>query len=157
MSKLTPNLWFDSNAEEAVEFYCSVFKNSRVNRILHYGPEGPGAAGAVMTIDFELDGQPFTAINGGPYYQFTPAVSFVIDCHTQEEVDYYWERLLAGGEAEQCGWLRDRYGLSWQVVPVILIDMLLDPDPARARRVTKAMLGMVKLDIAALRQAYQQG
>lgn len=153
MKTITPNLWFDTEAEEAAGFYTSVFENSRIVKITHYGDAGPRPAGTVMTVAFELDGQPFVGINGGPEFTFDEAVSFQISCGTQEEVDHYWERLSEGGTEGQCGWLKDRYGLSWQVVPTGMGEFLADPDPGRARRAMQAMLGMSKLDLAALRGA----
>src|ERR1700676_161882 len=154
--KIPPFLWFDHQAEEAVGFYTSIFKDSKIGTVTRYGEAGPGPKGSVMTMGFELDGQEFVALNGGPHYQFTPAISFVINCESQEEVDHYWETLSAGGQEIQCGWLRDKYGVSWQVVPTVLIDMLHDKDAARAQRVMKAMLQMKKIDIARLEEAYRQ-
>ncbi|MEA2223772.1 MAG: hypothetical protein QOH83_2148 [Solirubrobacteraceae bacterium] len=151
--KLTPNLWFDTEAEEAAAFYISVFENSRIVYVTHYPEGGPGPAGAVMTVEFELDGQRFVGINGGPQFTFSEAVSFQIDCETQDEIDYYWERLSEGGEEGPCGWLKDRYGLSWQVVPTGMEELFTDPNPERAQRAMQAMLGMSKLDVAALRSA----
>jgi predicted 3-demethylubiquinone-9 3-methyltransferase (glyoxalase superfamily) len=151
--KITPNLWFDTEAEEAAEFYVSVFDNSRIVNMTHYREGGPRDAGMVMTVEFELDGQRFVGINGGPQFKFDEAVSFAISCEDQEEVDYYWERLSDGGEEGPCGWLKDRYGLSWQVVPTGMDEILNDPDPERARRAMEAMLQMRKLDIEALRRA----
>ena len=151
---IVPNLWFDSEAEQAAEFYCSVFPDSRILGLTRYPEGAPGPAGTVMTVDFELDGMRFTGINGGPQFPFTEAVSFLITCATQEEVDTYWDALLAdGGEPSQCGWLKDRYGLAWQVVPDGMDDLFTDPDPAKAQRAMQAMLGMVKLDLHALRSA----
>jgi predicted 3-demethylubiquinone-9 3-methyltransferase (glyoxalase superfamily) len=152
-TKITPNLWFDTEAEEAAGYYVSVFKNSRIVNVLRYTEAGPRPAGMVMTVEFELDGQRFVAINGGPEFTFDEAVSFQIDCETQDEVDYYWDRLSEGGEEGPCGWLKDRYGLSWQVVPTGMEELFSDPDPKRAERAMQAMLGMGKLDIAALRSA----
>jgi predicted 3-demethylubiquinone-9 3-methyltransferase (glyoxalase superfamily) len=151
--RITPNLWFDTEAEEAAAFYTSVFENSRVVNVIRYPEGAPRAAGMVMTVEFELDGQRFVGINGGPQFTFDEAVSFQIDCETQEEVDHYWERLSEGGEEGPCGWLKDRYGLSWQVVPTGMQELFADPDPERARRAMDAMLKMRKLDIAALRSA----
>jgi predicted 3-demethylubiquinone-9 3-methyltransferase (glyoxalase superfamily) len=151
--RIVPNLWFDTEAEEAAEFYISVFKNSRVRHVARYTEAGPRPAGTVMTVEFELDGQRFVGINGGPEFKFDEAVSFQIDCETQEEIDYYWERLTDGGKESQCGWLTDRYGLSWQVVPTGMEELFDDPDPKRAERAMQALLGMSKLDIAALRSA----
>ncbi|SCL33703.1 Glyoxalase superfamily enzyme, possibly 3-demethylubiquinone-9 3-methyltransferase [Micromonospora rhizosphaerae] len=151
--KITPNLWFDTQAEEAANFYISVFDNSRIVNVTRYTEAGPRPAGMVMTVEFELAGQRFVGINGGPEFTFTEAVSFQINCETQDEIDYYWERLSEGGQEGPCGWLKDRYGLSWQVVPTGMEEMLNDPDPERARRAMQAMLGMGKIDIAALRSA----
>lgn len=150
---IVPNLWFDTEAEEAAAFYVSVFPDSRIVDVVRYTEAGPGPAGSVVTVEFELRGQRFVGINGGPAFPFTEAVSFQITCESQEEVDYYWERLTDGGQEVQCGWLKDRYGLSWQVVPRVLSELLTDADPERSRRATEAMLGMVKLDIDALRTA----
>jgi predicted 3-demethylubiquinone-9 3-methyltransferase (glyoxalase superfamily) len=156
--KITPCLWFDDQAEEAAKFYCSVFKNSRITSVSHYtevGTEIHGRKpGSVMAVAFELNGQPFTALNGGPVFQFNEAISLQIDCKTQEEVDHYWQKLSADPKAQQCGWLKDKYGLSWQVVPAVLFDMLQDKDRKRAGRVMDAMLHMKKLDIKGLEKAY---
>jgi predicted 3-demethylubiquinone-9 3-methyltransferase (glyoxalase superfamily) len=166
IQKITPFLWFDNQAEEAVNFYISVFKNysspvglSEVKTVVRYGDAGPGKKGSVMTIAFNLEGQEFTAINGGPMFNFTPAISLVIKCKTQEEVDYYWEKLSEGGydPAQQCGWLQDKYGLSWQIVPVALIEMLNDPDPEKSSSVMQAMLQMKKIEINKLKKAYENG
>jgi len=154
--KITPFLWFDHQAEEAATFYTSIFKNSKIETVTRYGDAGPGPKGSVMTIAFELDGQKFVALNGGPHYQFTPAISFVVNCEGQEEVDHYWEKLTAGGKEIQCGWLVDKYGVSWQVVPKALIEMLTDKDPARSQRAMKAMFQMKKIDLARLKAAYDQ-
>ncbi len=151
--KIIPSLWFDTEAQEAAGFYTSVFKNSRIVNVAHYTEAGPRPAGTVMTVEFELDGQRFVGINGGPEFPFTEAVSFQITCATQDEVDYYWERLSEGGQEGPCGWLKDRYGLSWQVVPTGMEELFTDPDPQRAERAMQAMLGTGKLDIAALRNA----
>jgi predicted 3-demethylubiquinone-9 3-methyltransferase (glyoxalase superfamily) len=151
--RISPNLWFDTEAEEAAAFYVSVFENSRIVRVLRYTEAGPRPAGSVMTVEFELDGQRFVAINGGPEFTFDEAVSLEISCKDQDEVDYYWEKLTEGGEEGPCGWLKDRYGLSWQVVPAGMEDLLADSDPERARRAMEAMFGMRKLDAAALRAA----
>ncbi len=151
--KIIPNLWFDTQAEQAASFYCSIFKNSRILSTTRYPEGGPGPVGEVMTVDFELDGERFVGINGGPQFPFTEAVSFLITCADQAEVDYFWERLTDGGQEVQCGWLKDKYGLSWQVVPEGMDEVLNDPDPTRAQRAMQAMLGMVKLDLAALRAA----
>jgi predicted 3-demethylubiquinone-9 3-methyltransferase (glyoxalase superfamily) len=153
MPQITPNLWFDKEGEEAAKFYTSVFPNSEIKGVLRYTDAGPGPAGAVVTVDFVLDGQPFTAINGGPLFTFDEAVSMLISCADQDEVDHYWNALTEGGEESQCGWLKDKYGLSWQVVPAVLDELMSDPDKGRAERATKAMLGMKKLDVAALQAA----
>ena len=151
--KIVPNLWFDTEAEEAANFYISVFKNSRIVSVAHYTEAGPREAGTVMTVEFELDGNRFVGINGGPQFKFDEAVSFQITCEDQDEVDYYWEKLTEGGAESQCGWLKDKFGLSWQVVPTGMEEVFSDPDPERARRAMEAMLQMRKLDIAALRRA----
>ena len=151
--KIVPNLWFDTEAEEAADFYTTVFKNSRILNRTHYPQDAPREAGTVMTVEFELDGQRFVGINGGSQFKFDEAVSFEIKCEDQEEVDYYWGRLTDGGEESQCGWLKDRYGLSWQVVPAGMEELFADPDSEKARRAMQAMLGMRKLDVAALRAA----
>ena len=158
MQKITPFLWFDSQAEDAVKFYVSIFKGSKVRGVTRYDEEGAKAAGrpkgSVMTVAFELDGQEFTALNGGPIFKFTEAISFVVNCETQKEVDHFWEKLSAGGHQVQCGWLKDRFGVSWQVVPTVLVEMLQDKDREKSRRVMAAMLKMIKIDIAALKKAY---
>lgn len=151
--KIIPNLWFDTEAEEAASFYVSVFEEGRIVNVTHYTEAGPRPAGTVMTVEFELEGQRFVGINGGPEFKFDEAVSFQITCEDQDEVDYFWAKLSEGGEESQCGWLKDRYGLSWQVVPTGMEEVFADPDPERARRAMKAMLGMRKLDVAALRRA----
>jgi predicted 3-demethylubiquinone-9 3-methyltransferase (glyoxalase superfamily) len=156
MPKPTPCLWFDTQAEEAANFYASIFPNSRVGTIARYGDAGPGPAGSVMTVEFELDGQSFTGLNGGPHFTFSEAISFQIDCADQDEVDYFWDRLLDGGEESQCGWLEDRYGLSWQVVPRVLTTMASDPDPKKSQAVIECMLGMKKLIVADLQAAYDK-
>jgi predicted 3-demethylubiquinone-9 3-methyltransferase (glyoxalase superfamily) len=153
MGKITPFLWFDTQAEEAARFYASVFRNSKVGTISHYGEAGPGTPGSVMTVSFELDGQEFTALNGGPEFRFTEAISFQVDCDTQEEVDRYWSALSEGGEEGPCGWLKDRFGLSWQIVPTALQRLITDPDREKAQRAMAAMLNMGKLDIAELEGA----
>ena len=153
MQKITPFLWFDGKAEEAARFYMSVFKNSKLLSVSRYGEGGPGPQGTVMTVAFELDGEKFVALNGGPNYTFSPAVSFVVNCETQQEVDHYWERLSEGGEEIQCGWLKDKYGLSWQIVPTVLPELLQVKDAEKRKRVMAAMLKMVKLDIEALKRA----
>ena len=153
MPTITPNLWFDDQGLEAAEYYVSLFPNSKINDVTYYGEAGPGPAGTVLTVEFELDGQPFVAINGGPMFQFDEAVSFMIECADQDEVDRYWDALTDGGEESQCGWLKDRYGLSWQVCPAGMAEALNDPDQERAQRAMRAMLGMRKIDLAALRAA----
>ncbi|MDM9561101.1 VOC family protein [Bordetella petrii] len=152
---ITTFLWFDHQAEEAARFYTSVFKNSRLGDIVRYPAGTPGPEGSVMTVTFTLNGQEFVALNGGPHFSFTPAISLVINCQDQAEVDYYWERLSTGGPGEQCGWVQDKYGLSWQIVPVELTSMLKRADSAAAARIMKAVLGMRKLDLAAIRRAGQ--
>jgi len=154
MQKISPFLWFNDNAEEAVKFYMSIFKNSKILAIARYGEAGPGSKGSVMTIHFQLEGQEFIALNGGPHFTFNEAISFSIDCETQEEVDELWERLSEGGQKSRCGWLKDKYGLSWQVNPRVLGEMLSDEDPKKAKRVMDAMLQMDKIDIKTLRKAY---
>jgi predicted 3-demethylubiquinone-9 3-methyltransferase (glyoxalase superfamily) len=154
MQKITPFLWFDGQAEEAANFYVSVFRNGKLGHVSRYGETGPGPAGSVMVASFEIEGLTFTALNGGPHFKFTPAVSFVIDCKSQDEVDYFWERLGEGGRTDQCGWLQDKFGLSWQVIPTVLVELLGDPDPAKAQRVMAAMMQMTKIDIAKLREAH---
>jgi len=156
IQKITPFLWFDNQAEEAAAFYTSIFPNSRVSKVVRYGDAGPGPAGSVMTVDFQLEGQSFVALNGGPLFKFTEAISFVVNCQTQEEVDAYWEKLTAGGSDIQCGWLKDKFGLSWQIVPTALIEFLSDRDPEKAARVMKTMLTMKKLDIRRLQHAYDE-
>jgi predicted 3-demethylubiquinone-9 3-methyltransferase (glyoxalase superfamily) len=151
--KISAFLWFDNNAEEAVNFYVSVFKNSSVLKTVHYGDEGPGPKGTVMTIDFQLDGQEFTALNGGPQFKFTEAISLVVHCKTQEEVDHFWEKLSDGGEKIECGWVKDKFGLAWQIVPDVLLELLTDDDPQKSQRVMKALMQMKKLDIQGLKQA----
>jgi len=155
MRKITPFLWFDSQAEEASHFYVSIFKNSKIGSIARYGDAGPGAKGSVMTIAFELDGQPFVALNGGPLFKFTEAVSFVVDCADQAEIDELWEKLSAGGNESRCGWLKDKFGLSWQIVPSMLVALLTDPDPQKSRRAMEAMLQMGRIDIAKLQAAHR--
>jgi predicted 3-demethylubiquinone-9 3-methyltransferase (glyoxalase superfamily) len=157
MPRITPSLWFDTEGEDAAEFYVSVFPNSKITHVSHYGEAGPRPAGTVLTVDFELDGQRYTAINGGPQFTFSEAISLQISCADQAEVDHYWDALSEGGSEGPCGWLKDRYGLSWQVVPKALGELIGDPDPARATRAMKAMLGMRKLDVAALRAAADAG
>ena len=154
---ITPNLWFDTQAEEAAEYYCSIFPDSRVVNVTHYTEAAPGKAGQVLTVDFELQGQRFTALNGGPEFNFTEAVSFQIDCADQEEADHYWYSLSKDGEESQCGWLKDRYGLSWQVVPRRLLELLADPDAGRSTRAMQAMLRMGRIDVAELERAADGG
>ena len=158
MQKITPFLWFDNQAEEAVKFYTSIFKNSRIGKIARYGEEGERIAGrpkgSIMTVEFQLEGQEFIALNGGPHCKFTEAISFVVNCKTQAEVDKFWKKLSAGGKKVQCGWLKDEYGLSWQIVPTILGELMSDKDTAKSHRVMQAMLKMVKLDIKKLKDAY---
>jgi predicted 3-demethylubiquinone-9 3-methyltransferase (glyoxalase superfamily) len=156
MKRITPFLWFDDKAEEAMNFYVAVFKNSKVGSVTRYGEGGPGPKGKVMTATFELDGQEFMALNAGPQFKFTEAISFYVNCETQEEVDELWEKLSKGGQQGQCGWLKDKFGLSWQVVPSILGKLLRDKDPEKSKRVMKAMLQMQKIDIKKLKQAYDQ-
>jgi predicted 3-demethylubiquinone-9 3-methyltransferase (glyoxalase superfamily) len=157
MQKITPFFWFNDNAEKAVKFYTSIFKKSKIGKIARYDEAGEKVAGrpagSVMTVEFQLEGQEFVALNGGPMFKFTEAISFVVNCETQEEVDYYWEKLSAGGKEVQCGWLKDKFGLSWQIVPTVLGELLSDKDAAKAQRVMQAMLKMVKLDIKKLKQA----
>ena len=153
MNKISPFLWFDTQAEEAARFYVSVFKNSRLGKITRYGAGSPGPAGTVMTAEFELEGESFIALNGGPQFQFSEAVSFSVDCKSQEEVDYFWDKLGDGGQPGPCGWLKDKFGLSWQINPAILGQLLSDPDAAKAKRVMDAMLKMSKIEIAELQRA----
>lgn len=155
MQKITPFLWFDNQAEEAVNHYLSIFKNSKILATTRYGEAGPGPKGTVMTMQFQLEGQEFVALNGGPHFKFTEAISLVVNCESQREVDELWEKLSAGGQPSQCGWLKDKFGLSWQIVPTALGRMLEDKDAARSRRVMEAMLQMHKLDLALLKQAYE--
>jgi predicted 3-demethylubiquinone-9 3-methyltransferase (glyoxalase superfamily) len=156
MQKIAPCLWFDGKAEEAMNFYTSIFKNSKVGNVTRYGEAGPGENGSVMTATFEIEGQEFLALNGGPIFKFSPAISFIVYCKTQEEVDDFWGKLLEGGAQQQCGWLTDKFGVSWQIVPTILPEMLQDKDAEKTKRVMQAMLKMVKLDIKVLKQAYEQ-
>lgn len=155
MQKITPCLWFDNQAEEAVRFYLSIFKNSRVLDVMRYGEAGPGPPGSVLTMTFVLDGQEYIALNGGPMFKFTEAISLLIRCESQQEVDELWEKLSAGGEKSRCGWLKDKFGLSWQIVPSVLYPMLQDKDPTKSRRVMEALLQMDKLDIETLKHAYE--
>jgi predicted 3-demethylubiquinone-9 3-methyltransferase (glyoxalase superfamily) len=156
MQKIIPFLWFDGNAEEAAKFHTSIFKNSKILTVTRYGEAGPGPKGSVMTVVFQLDGQEFIALNGGPHFKFTEAISFSVDCKTQQEVDEFWGKLSEGGEEGPCGWLKDKYGLSWQINPTVLGEMLSDPDPQKSKRVMEAMLKMKKIDIKTLRQACAQ-
>src|SRR4030081_1822984 len=156
MQKITPFLWFDGKAEEAMNFYVSVFKNSKVGRVTRYGEAGPGQKGTVMSATFQLEEQDFFALNGGPQFVFTPAISFFVSCETQEEVDELWEKLSEGGEEGQCGWLKDKFGMSWQIIPTALGELLGDKDPEKSNRVMQAMLQMHKIEIEKLRQAYEQ-
>jgi len=154
MQKITPCLWFDGQAEEAMNFYVSIFQNSKVGKVTRYSEQGPGALGTVMSATFELEGQQFYALNGGPMYQLTPAISFFVSCETQAEVDELWEKLVAGGQPNRCGWLQDKFGVSWQIIPRVLGEYLGDKDPSKAAKVMQAMLTMVKLDIQTLKDAY---
>lgn len=156
MQRITPFLWFNDQAEEAANFYTSIFKNSKIGTINRYGEDVPGPKGKVMTVTFELDGQEMIALNGGPDFSFTEAISFFVKCEDQAEVDRYWEKLSEGGQVQQCGWLKDKYGVSWQIVPTILEKLMNDPDPQKANRVTQAMLQMIKIDIEGLKRAYAQ-
>jgi predicted 3-demethylubiquinone-9 3-methyltransferase (glyoxalase superfamily) len=156
MKKITPFLWFDDKAEDAMNFYVSIFNRSKTGAITRYGEGGPGPKGTVMTASFQLDGQDFMALNGGPLFKFTEAISFFVNCETQAEVDELWEKLSAGGEKGRCGWLKDKYGLSWQIIPTVLGELMQDKDPEKSKRVIQAMLQMNKLDIAGLKRAYEQ-
>ncbi|MBS7563600.1 VOC family protein [Mucilaginibacter sp. Bleaf8] len=157
MPSITPFLWFNNNAEEALTFYTSVFKEAEIGKVVRYGDAGPGPAGSLMTATFTLNGQKFIALNGGPHYKFTEAISFVINCQMQEEVDYYWEKLADGGEPGRCGWLKDQFGLSWQVVPDALAELLKGADAAKSQNVMQALMQMGKIDIAVLQEAYMKG
>ena len=157
MQKITPFLWFDNNAEEAANFYVSIFKNSKMGGVSRYEEAGPGPEGTVMVATFQLDGQEFVALNGGPRFKFTEAISLVVNCETQAEVDEFWEKLSEGGEKSRCGWLKDKYGLSWQIVPTVLGELMQDKDPKKSKRVMKAMLQMDKIDIELFKQAYDEG
>jgi predicted 3-demethylubiquinone-9 3-methyltransferase (glyoxalase superfamily) len=156
MQKITPFLWFDGQAEEAANFYVAIFKNSRIVKITRYGDAGPGPAGTAMTVAFQLDGLDFIALNGGPHFKFSEAISFSVDCKTQQEVDECWAKLSEGGQEGQCGWLKDKFGLSWQIIPSALGKLLNDPDPQKSKRVMEAMLRMKKIDIQSLQKAYEQ-
>ncbi len=154
MQKISPFLWFDANAEEAVNFYTAIFKNSKIKDVSRYGDAGPGPRGQVMVMNFEIEGQDFVALNGGPRFQFTEAVSFVVHCNGQKEVDHYWDKLLeGGGQTQACGWLKDRFGLSWQIVPDEFFELMKDKDPALRNRVMQAMMGMIKFDVEGLKKA----
>jgi predicted 3-demethylubiquinone-9 3-methyltransferase (glyoxalase superfamily) len=155
MQKITPFLWFDGKAEEAANFYVSVFKNSKILNIARFGEAGPGPEGTAMVVSFQIEGQIFSALNGGPQYTFSPAISFLVDCETQAEVDELWAKLTAGGKEVQCGWLTDKFGVSWQIIPRAFMEMMQDKDPVKSQRVFKAMMGMNKLDIATLQRAYR--
>ena len=155
MQKITPFLWFDDKAEEAANFYTSIFKNSKILNIARYGEAGPGPKGTVMTVTFQLEGQEFMALNGGPHYTFSPAISFFVNCETQAEVDVLWEKLSAGGRKDKCAWLQDKFGISWQIVPKALLELIQDKDPVKSQRVFKAMLQMTKIDIEGLKRAYR--
>jgi predicted 3-demethylubiquinone-9 3-methyltransferase (glyoxalase superfamily) len=155
MQKITPFLWFDGRAEEAANFYVSIFKNSKLGTVNRYGDHGPGPTGAVMIATFQLDGQEFIALNGGPQFQFTPAISFVVNCETQEEVDHFWEKLSEGGKTLQCGWLQDKFGVSWQIVPATLGKLMSDPDREKTGRVMKALMQMTKIEIQKLQEAFE--
>jgi predicted 3-demethylubiquinone-9 3-methyltransferase (glyoxalase superfamily) len=155
MQKITPFLWFDGKAEEAANFYTSIFKNSKILNIARYGDAGPGPKGTVMTVSFQIEGQEFMALNGGPQFKFSPAISFLVKCETQAEVDELWEKLSAGGSDLQCAWLKDKFGVSWQIVPVALLELMQDKDPVKSQRVVKAMLQMTKIDIEGLKRAHR--
>jgi predicted 3-demethylubiquinone-9 3-methyltransferase (glyoxalase superfamily) len=155
MQKISPFLWFDTEAEEAMKFYTSIFKNSKVGKVTRYGDAGPGPKGQVLTASFEVEGVSFTALNGGPHYKFTPAISLYVNCETQMEVDDLWEKLSEGGQIQQCGWLQDKYGVSWQIIPSALPKLIGGPDPEKANRAMQAMMQMKKIDIAALERAYE--
>jgi predicted 3-demethylubiquinone-9 3-methyltransferase (glyoxalase superfamily) len=156
MQKITTFLWFDDKAEEAVNLYVSLFKNSSIETVSRYGDAGPGPKGSVMVVNFQLEGQKFMALNGGPHFTFTPAISLMVNCETQQEVDELWDKLSAGGRKDRCGWLQDKYGLSWQIIPTVLGQLMSDPDPEKSSRVMKAMMQMDKLDIQRLQEAYRQ-
>jgi predicted 3-demethylubiquinone-9 3-methyltransferase (glyoxalase superfamily) len=156
MQKFATCLWFDGQAEEAMMFYTSVFKNSKAGHVARYGKNLPGAEGSVMTVEFELNGQNFLGLNGGPHFKFTPAISLVVNCETQEEIDNYWDRLLEGGSPQQCGWLTDKFGLSWQIVPAAFSEMMKSGTPAQSQKVMEAVMKMIKLDVKTLKQAYEQ-
>ncbi len=155
MQRITPFLWFDGKAEEAANFYISIFKNSKILHVARYGEAGPGPKGTAMVVSFEIEGQKFSALNGGPQYAFSPAISFLVDCETQAEVDELWAKLTAGGKEVQCGWLTDKFGVSWQIIPRALMELMQDKDPVRSQRVFRAMMQMVKIDVEALKRAYR--
>ncbi len=155
MQKITPFLWFNGQAEDVANFYTSIFKNSKILNIARYGEAGPGPKGSVMVVTFELEGQRFMALNGGPQYTISPAISFFVDCETQGEVDDLWGKLTAGGGEVQCGWLSDKFGVSWQIIPRVLMELMQDKDPVKSQRVFKAMMGMIKIDIEGLKRAYR--
>jgi predicted 3-demethylubiquinone-9 3-methyltransferase (glyoxalase superfamily) len=155
VQKISTCLWFENQAEEAMNFYTSIFPNSKTGKVSRYGDTGPGPKGSVMTATFELEGRDFMALNGGPVFKFSPAISFVVNCGTQDEVDHYWDKLLEGGTPQQCGWLTDKFGVSWQIVPTLLGELMADKDPQKAQRVAQAMMKMIKLDIKTLKQAYE--
>lgn len=156
MQKIVPFLWFEDQAEEAAKFYVSLFKNSKINEVRRHGDAGPGRKGSVMSVTFQLEGQDFYALNGGPHFKFTPAISLFVNCETQQEVNQLWDKLSEGGRKDHCGWVTDKFGLTWQIIPTALGRMLGDPDPAKSSRVMKAMLQMDKIDVAALQRAYEQ-
>jgi predicted 3-demethylubiquinone-9 3-methyltransferase (glyoxalase superfamily) len=155
MQKIMPFLWFDGKAEEAANFYVSIFKNSKINHVSRYGDAGPGPKGSVMIVTFQMEGQSFTALNGGPQYKFTPAISLFVNCEDQAEVDHLWDKLSAGGHPQQCGWLTDKYGVTWQIIPKALIELMQDKDPVKSQRVFKAMMKMIKIDVETLQRAYR--
>jgi predicted 3-demethylubiquinone-9 3-methyltransferase (glyoxalase superfamily) len=155
MQKITPFLWFDGKAEEAANFYVSIFKNSRIDHVSRYGDAGPGPKGSVMIVSFQLEGQKYTALNGGPQYKFTPAISLFVNCEDQAEVDHLWERLSSGGATQRCGWLTDKYGVTWQIIPKALMELMQDKDPLKSQRVFKAMMKMNKIEVEDLKKAYR--
>ena len=156
MQKIVPFLWFDGNAEEAMNFYTSIFKNSKVGEIRRCGDAGPGPKGSLLTVKFQIEGQEFMALNGGPHFKFTPAISFFVNCETQKEVDELWEKLLAGGKAMQCGWLTDKFGISWQIIPKALGELIVDKDPQKSQRVMQSMMKIIKIDVEGLKRAYEE-
>lgn len=155
MQKITPFLWFDGKAEEAANFYVSIFKNSKIDHVSRYGDAGPGPKGSVMIVTFQVEGQSFTALNGGPQYKFTPAISLFVNCEDQAEVDHLWDKLSTGGATQQCGWLTDKYGVTWQIIPKALMELMQDKDPVKSQRVFKAMMQMIKIDVETLKRAYR--